>query len=440
MTDILNVRPSSIETADECLRKWAYTHVFDHLRPESPALLFGSRAHKAVEDYLKHGKPFDDRVPPSRVASYVTPYLPPKGWQSEEPVTFDAGDYKITGTIDLRWVKSGVVTVQDFKFVGKLAYAKGKEKLRFDPQFVVYGLGAMQEAGVNKIRGRWIYASKRAEKDGTHQVKPVVVEARYSDLWSTWIEKIKPVVDKARKLLHSRPEAPWQVPRAESDSPCYKYGGCPFRQSCDLATAKREAMMSDWDDMFTSAPEPKPEPSGKEDEIDKLTQAAEINPPEAADFDDPMSASEKVEDAEPESKPKPKRSRSKKTKTEPKTKARDAKYTEKSAEKGAPSKKEGRGDSYTLYLRCLPVGEPCVTAAEFLTPIFRDIEDRYALPYWSMADYGKGKGYLAEAVREKVAAGELAGKSVVLSGYTEESGAVETVLMQFADRVIIGVK
>lgn len=250
---MIRVSATQIELYQNCPRKWAYSRC--RPRVQSPWQAFGTRMHKILELWLSLGivpdldetwSYTDERgvthvLYPGAAAFEGLPLLPaPPQSGVEFAFAIEFFGVVYVGAIDLlsAYVPRQRVLVTDHKSTVDLKYAKTREELSRDPQWIIYGTVAAELLDVPTVGGQWAYYRRKPPK----AMDSTIVESRET-LRTKFEEQHRRVV---LPLVASRalmPDDPmmrelWiathaRCPNAGArDSFCSKYKGCEFRGEC----------------------------------------------------------------------------------------------------------------------------------------------------------------------------------------------------------------
>ena len=141
----IHYSPSQVETADLCLRKWAYGKIDGISAPSTKAALLGNAAHDSLEAQFK-GLPVVMSPEVSRIMEPAQAFLPnPRQgvWIAEKEFTTRLGAHKFIGRMDLErdartvhsttrdGVSRGVIdlkTTSDFKWAKSPRIPRGRRQ------------------------------------------------------------------------------------------------------------------------------------------------------------------------------------------------------------------------------------------------------------------------------------------------------------------------
>jgi len=442
------ISPSQIATFTDCPRKWYFGSVVKVPRVTHPSAEKGERIHTILEGYLGTGilvaPPTLDGAELAAIAESGICHLPDpahfkidleSAWSFTRKTP--GGPVLYNGRKDLEYdAADGIWTVGDHKTTSSLRYALTKEALKTDPQGILYGAQALQARNRDKVRLTWIYyQTKRPYKSRLVEVvlDEAHVEAEMVKLDEIVGRKMLPLV--GRKDLHQTEVEP-------NLQSCDKYGGCPYREICEVSPVARLRSV------FTKFDAPSDNPLGIEKEeapmssiLEKLKaakalaakQAAEgpnVNPPEATTPADPIVDDVKAPEAvaipeEPTAaESAPEEPKAKRTRGPNKPKAQP---TEANPLKEAMAKLDGPEEAESeatviLLVDAFLVGElansAVITDSAIYKEVHRQVNEELKVPDYTMADYGKGAGafsvVFAEVLDKAIASAKEDGASAVL--------------------------
>ncbi len=248
----LTLSPTQIETFMDCERKWAFRIISGIEQEQSPYAAIGDAVHLQIEEYLLYAKPpnisaFVDmadpktggtkRFYPGKMALSAVKYLPPPqdpGILVEEPFELESRAGIITGRLDLQYTDptDGLRVVHDNKTSGDFRWAKKATDLDSDIQSVVYNAYVMQRYEVDRVKDRWLYILRSTQKTSAKVVERTVG-------LSTVDKHLQPILDtgeRMQELYAKQPDPHSLTPNLKS---CEKYGGCPYKEHCNLKPQER---------------------------------------------------------------------------------------------------------------------------------------------------------------------------------------------------------
>lgn len=361
---------SQITLYRECARKWAWKYVAKIPTPQSPAAALGDEIDAGqLQPYLRDARPFDFSRESGYIAAAGLACLPPpqtaglevqKHFEMPSPTWVDGKHvgFGYQGFIDL-WLPDSrtlpeipahpprlatappIPAVVDFKTTSALKWAKTPAELASDVQAMLYATHAMFATGARTVDLVWLYFQTRGPRK-TKRTHLRVPSAHVAEQFHAIDETAKEMLAARASVGELDPtSAPLSLPpNAEM---CEQYGGCPYRDRCNLSPAQivesiaarhskvARAMVMEGNMAndnggsnatvnllermrarkasiqqampATSAPTPAPAPPPAE-EID-WSKAAPINPPESAlPPAPPLSASADATDAASDETPK----------------------------------------------------------------------------------------------------------------------------------------
>lgn len=259
MTDLPLVSATQIELWRDCKRKWGFKYLELIVTPTHPAALLGTEVQdEQLDPYLANGREFDFSRPSGEIAQKLAPLLPARGsatmWQEGAPLMgltlrrkflsmpSPGGKFAYRGEFDLWAPDSSVVPglerssldevsplIGDIKTTGNLDYAKTSEKLATDVQAQLYAMAIMFEDNVNELDLVWFYTrtrgARRAERHYLHVYSAHVAEQ---------FQAIDAIATRLVEAKVARPNVNDLPPNARM---CEAYGGCPYRNKCQLSPA-----------------------------------------------------------------------------------------------------------------------------------------------------------------------------------------------------------
>jgi hypothetical protein len=277
--------PSQVSTFEDCNRKWAWEWL-DGLRgPKHPSAEFGIGVHRHLELWLKR------RVPPAgnreaRVAQIMLPHLPPPHLIDPANVERDAGitldGVHFIMALDLWMPTFRPPVVYDHKSTSSFDWALAPGGMSRDVQATMYGAWAMTASGVDEVEVQWTYGLTRGAPDAL----PVRALLRRGEI----TDRLARSVESAREMERLLAAGGRAIDVPYDPTACEKYGGCPFRDKCNLDPAERLtsiirqqfANKKQGDSMSNNE-----QPRSTEDYLAKLRakkagNGATVNPPPAA--------------------------------------------------------------------------------------------------------------------------------------------------------------
>jgi RecB family exonuclease len=242
LSEIAYISASQIETWRDCKRKWAWSKLDRIGEPQNIAAQKGKIVHAVLEAWLKEGKPIDpdmeaeladgSRFKPGPIAAAGLKHLPmPKTCGTERHIFVQTEKISYQGYIDFDEKDKEVPVVGDHKTTGDFKWAKTEEDLRKDPAATIYAAALMAETNKEEVDLRWIYYSTRGaprSKLVTLRLSREQVEKNFDDLDATGLE-----------ILEARSKYKTALELEPNLQACDRYGGCPFRENCNLSPLER---------------------------------------------------------------------------------------------------------------------------------------------------------------------------------------------------------
>lgn len=235
--DYSRISASQISTFRDCQIKWHYEKVIGQTRPAGDAANLGTDIHTEMENWYRHGivPTLKEALALLEVAPTRSPDLEPEGdidfWLDP---TVPA---RVKGYSDLRRFHPDRPKVWDWKSTSSIArYAKSEADLITDPQMVIYGLGTRLDCEHRfgtfpaVVDLALVYVQTKSSKAKTPETKVVPIRQTLTIL-EDGFDKLRPALIGIKALDSiDIPEA--DIPGPTNKDACYKYGGCPFRESC----------------------------------------------------------------------------------------------------------------------------------------------------------------------------------------------------------------
>jgi hypothetical protein len=234
-------------SSGKCLRKWAFSKLVGLKSEETDAQAFGKEGHFYQERWLDTGVPPDQLTKAGRLAYEGMPLLPQPGqafteidfWgrkkkDDEAPNPRTICGVPFHGYIDVFSIDSdGIPRVTDHKFVAKPDYALDVERLRRDPQGILYPLIGCFLTGAPRCRSRWAYYPKNGSRPF-----PVDDCLNREQLAEAFVEHVLPIAKRlfALRLLTPTPTSISVAQRLPCNPYSCKFSGvfCDFSGACDM--------------------------------------------------------------------------------------------------------------------------------------------------------------------------------------------------------------
>ncbi len=224
---------SQVSTFELCPRKWAFLKIEKLEDPPSRFAQFGTETHAHLEEWFMFS-----RLPPEtktgRCARAILRHLPPPQTPRidiEHEINVENGGVPFKGFIDVRILnRDPRPLVSDHKTTGDLKWAKAPEDLPDDVQATIYAHDTMIESGVDAVDLQWTYGTRDRARS-----LPVVRTVTRAEI-TPRIEKTAESVQVMRELYEQQTPALDIEPDVRG---CEAFGGCPFRDRCNLTPQKR---------------------------------------------------------------------------------------------------------------------------------------------------------------------------------------------------------
>jgi hypothetical protein len=234
----LIVSPSQLDFYKDCKRKWAWRYIARIPTAPNQWAALGSAVHRVLEDWLRDGTPPDRNTEVGAIALSGIKHLPDPGTvQVEGRFLWEFPDepFDVQGVID--WSQITEALFGDHKTTGDFKWAKTPEDLRADLQSTIYAAYLIETHNLAAITGRWVYyrtKGRRASKCVEWQITRAELQ-----------EPLENMRTMAREMAHLMAERPDPRSLEFNAEACDHYGGCAFRDNCDLTSQERfKALMS----------------------------------------------------------------------------------------------------------------------------------------------------------------------------------------------------
>jgi hypothetical protein len=239
---------SQITTFRDCPRKWAFDKLDGVPRKESFSANEGTAIHAEVEDYYVNGKPPSR---PEALALMTHLPQPSAGLVSEQEFSFvwPGENALVRGYMDLFRLEP--LKVWDHKTTSSKRYFKTVEDLMVDPQATLYGMAARLLAGSGlsqDVELQWTYVIREQPKTRPPHTH-IVAFTQTADMLYDAVNNLNPTVSELVQISEASAKA--KDVRPISGDPCFRYGGCPYRDLCsDYAGHKKEAIQMPDNDLL----------------------------------------------------------------------------------------------------------------------------------------------------------------------------------------------
>ncbi len=250
------ISPSALETFAACPRKWAWSKIDRIPKVQGAGAALGEAVHKQHEGWLRDATPYDMTTRAGELAMATLPLLPaPRSGHVEQEITFEYQGIKFGGKIDWNGPDqppphpASRAVVLDHKTTTDLAWAKlQRAELLEHPQAPIYGKWATLAYCTEWVEFRWNYVETK-RKTGTPATAKSWHLVHRDEIDQHMVEPVR----VARELLHvvqvanaeraaGRPFTAKDVPYNASH--CGAFGGCPFRDRCDLSPQEQFTSMT----------------------------------------------------------------------------------------------------------------------------------------------------------------------------------------------------
>lgn len=240
---------SQFKTFSSCERKWGWEKLAGLPSPPNLGAALGSRVHEILEALLRDGSPIDiterwtwDNDPkqkkyyPGAIAStMVGPHLPKPGTALiERRFLWQDVTHGISwlGYIDVDASTENHARIIDHKTSSDtVKFGHNDSTLKHDPQAILYALASGDKHSYEVL---FNYGGRAARKREAR-----VVTAKWSSRQELFASYEKDIVPRAKKMLRLYKEAPHPKSLSPNTSMCSVYGGCPYRDNCDLSVADK---------------------------------------------------------------------------------------------------------------------------------------------------------------------------------------------------------
>lgn len=225
---------SQVKTWRDCRRKWWYEKIMGLSTPTSAAMAFGTKVHAQLEDYVE-GKIKLQQMMPEAVE--LLKYIPDPNEHKlipEAHLTIPAGNgwaVNVTGKIDLLAQTIAApqqIKVIDYKTTKNFAYVPTAEKLRTDPQRLIYTAMVFHfEPTAQIVDFTLAYTLKTFNREPESRLVSAYA-SRDNELFETELRKLR------ADLYYMKSDAALTTPEEvePNHESCGNYGGCPFQSRC----------------------------------------------------------------------------------------------------------------------------------------------------------------------------------------------------------------
>ncbi len=243
---------TQINSWRDCQRLWGWKYIARLQTPQSPAALLGDEVDSGqLQPYLRDGRPFDFTKDSGYIAASILAYLPPSQHPGLEvqrkfvmaSPSFETTPFGYQGFVDLWLPKGGMPgiddgpVVSDFKTTSDFKWAKTEKTLATDVQANLYAMNALLETGERKVNLVWLYMRTR----GARAAKRVHLRVDADHVAEQFgrIDETGQTIFKTRKASVDEDAEKYVLALEPNAETCDKYGGCPFRDRCNLTPKQR---------------------------------------------------------------------------------------------------------------------------------------------------------------------------------------------------------
>lgn len=404
---------SQISTAKQCFRKWGWQRLDGLVPTTNKYAQSGIEVHRKLESWLRDRILPDDGSETSAVARAIIPHLPPpqavhaQNVERSFDITID--DVPFRGYIDLLHVDDCETHVYDHKTTSDFRWAKSSDELVVDVQATLYAAVAMQECSADIVHLHWNYALRKKSS----RVLPVVRTVTFDEIAPC----IESTVATAKQLQQIYVAGLKAIDLPYDASQCEAFGGCPFRQNCNLSPLEKfQSIMTQEATTMTFQEKLLARKAALAAPPAAVAAPAMINPPLAVV---PPTAAPAPVEAPPA--PVSDVAALPKRRGRPPKEATSTTITPLPAAIAAPS------FGFTLYVDCAPVkgGTNIENAADRIAYVMREFATATGLSHYKLGQgeelgFGRGTALFAEGVARDLIARPPSG-DVVISTSSNES-------------------
>ena len=360
------VSPSQITTARACMRRWWWQSIKGFKAPPTASTIFGGLVHEALERFLASDDWAADLDPEVRARAepawnaLVKEIGLPLDRFEVEGAWENFFDYALpaSGRFDLLLQDRNAVV--DWKTTSDLKWAKGEQERQNDPQVIMY-VDALVREGKLTLPATFHHVYTVTKGKPAAQVRTTVIDAAQLSIGRDAINQTLRQMDAFVDTDDFT-----QVPA--NLLACRDFGGCPHFERC--FPQKKDVTMN----------------NNEINDVFSRRKKGMVNPPETA----PTPAA-----------------------CVPIASGSETVVLFPSETEQAPAR-PALGVS-VLFLGCAPLvaQEGVALFDEWVQPFVMQAQDRLKVPYWGLADFGKGKAAIVAGVAEAAGRGDLPMRLIV---------------------------
>lgn len=241
----MKVSPTQVHKCRNCRRLIAYEYVLKQRAPSSVKQQFGTDVHSQLENWLKHGAvPDSGSAGQTAMQGIQTDLLPTpdpallieQKFEYHWHVETNVGGF-IDCLVPPELAEDGVSIVIDHKTTSNLRWAMSEDQLAKDSQGLIYAIYAMLRWGVQKAKSRWVYYSASNPKSGNRKPNGCKkVEHLFDKNTLEFKKNLSVLCRDIDEIVRIRENKTMPKDLPASPASCGNYGGCFFRETCDLSS------------------------------------------------------------------------------------------------------------------------------------------------------------------------------------------------------------
>lgn len=248
--DVPLTSATQVQLFRDCQRKWAFRYLRKLSTPQHPSAALGTEVDDTqLQPLLRDGRPLDLTRDSGYIALSGLEYLPSGAGHEVQkhfvlPSPASGGAFAFQGYIDL-WLPDasampglapGAPCVCDFKTTSDLKWAKSEKALETDVQGQLYATAALVETKAPYVNLAWVYFQTR----GPRRARRVHLRV-YPD---HALEQFKAIEATALEMWAARQADADPLSLTPTPEMCWAYGGCPYRDKCNLSPAESVAALA----------------------------------------------------------------------------------------------------------------------------------------------------------------------------------------------------